>query len=113
MHETAVAQEILRIVEQAARRGGAKKIKKIRLVAGELRAIVPQTLDWCFTFVSEGTMAEGAKIELETVPVRVKCRSCKKSSELSEAEFVCPSCQSKDLEVVTGMEFLVRDIEVE
>lgn len=113
MHETAIAQEILRIVERAAKQGGAKRITKIRLVAGELRAIVPQTLEWCFTFVSGGTIAEGAKIELEVVPVRVRCKSCGQESTISQAEFVCSSCRSSDLEVVTGMEFIVRDIEVE
>ena len=113
MHETAIAQEILRIVERAATQGGAKRISKNRLVAGELRAIVPQTLEWCFTFVSEGTIAEGAKIELEVVPVRVRCRACEKETEISQAEFVCPSCSSSDLEIMTGMEFIVKDIEVE
>ncbi|MCX5865980.1 MAG: hydrogenase maturation nickel metallochaperone HypA [Proteobacteria bacterium] len=113
MHETAIAQEILRIVEEAARRGGARKITRIRLVAGEMRAIVPQTLEWCFTFVSEGTMAVGAKIELETIPVRVRCSACKKESQLAEADFRCPACQSQELEVITGMEFMVKDIEVE
>ena len=49
----------------------ASKIRVIRLCIGQLRGIVPDCIQIYLDMLSEGTIAEGARIEAEFPPVRV------------------------------------------
>ena len=54
-----------------------------------------------------------AELELELVPAEVRCRACGQQSEIaSRFSVCCPQCDSADVEVVHGEEFLVTSLEV-
>ena len=53
MHEMGIAQNILEIALEAAKREGANKITRIDLVAGELRGLVPMQMTFCFGIVAQ------------------------------------------------------------
>ena len=55
----------------------------------------------------------GAELELEFVPAEVACRGCGAQSEIaSRFSVACPRCQSADVSVVAGEEFLVTSVDV-
>ena len=66
MHELAAAQDILRVALQAAKGQGTRRITVIALKVGRLYA-TDQLRD-LFVIVAQGTIAEGARLEVETVP---------------------------------------------
>ena len=113
MHEMAIAQGILDIAVAAAQRGGAQKITGINVVAGELRGLVPLQLTYCFSVLAEQTIASHALLNLEITPVKAKCKSCDETFIVKDYQYVCPQCQSRDIQTVGGTELRVRDIEVE
>jgi len=113
MHELAIAQSILHIVEEEARRNQARRVIHIKIKAGELRGIVPQSLNLCFEFVSQGTLAQGAKLEIERLPLLGKCRDCQETFPLQGLAFQCSRCNSQEIDLIQGMELLVSEIEVE
>lgn len=113
MHEMSIAQSILKIILAEAQRNGATKIKTVRVRAGELRGIVEHQLAFLFDFVTKDTPAEGAKLEVETVPIKAKCKSCEHVFMVKEFEFLCPECESKDIDTIEGMELAVKEIEIE
>lgn len=113
MHEMAIAQSIVNIAIDAAEKGGAQRITGINVVVGELRGIVPMQLTFCFTVVAENTIASGANLSLEIMPVRGKCRKCEQTFIVEDYHYVCPTCQSRDIQTVGGTELRLRDIEVE
>lgn len=111
MHELGIAQNILRIVLAQAAKNNVKQVMKVRIKAGELRGIVPHFLSFHFDFVTKDTIAEGASLHVETVPVRGKCGDCQAEFPVENYQFVCPDCGGKDIDTVTGMELMVQEIE--
>ena len=63
--------------------------------------------------LAEGTIAEGARIEAETLPLKVRCRDCERESEITRASIACPFCGSLRLQILSGNEFLIDRIEVD
>ena len=112
MHEMAIAQNILDIAVAAAERGGAQRITRVNLVAGEMRAIVPTQLTFCFGIAAENTIASGAELSLEILPVKGRCRGCGEDFTIKDFSYICPGCGGNDVEITGGTELRIRDIEV-
>ncbi|GAB4351021.1 MAG: hydrogenase maturation nickel metallochaperone HypA [Candidatus Abyssubacteria bacterium] len=113
MHEMSIAQSILRITLAEAAKNGARKIRTVRIRAGELRGIVPDQLSFFFEFITKDTPAEGAKLDVEKVPIKAKCKSCEDIFMVQDLKFICPQCQSTDVDVMEGLELAVKEIEIE
>ncbi|MCJ7521611.1 MAG: hydrogenase maturation nickel metallochaperone HypA, partial [Dehalococcoidia bacterium] len=88
------------------------KITGVNLVAGEMRAIVPAQLTFCFGIAAENTIASGAQLNLEIVPVKGRCRKCGSDFGVKDFEYICPECESSDIEITGGTELRIKDIEV-
>ncbi|MEI6186641.1 MAG: hydrogenase maturation nickel metallochaperone HypA [Dehalococcoidia bacterium] len=113
MHEMGIAQNILDIALNAAKQEGAIKISRINLVAGELRGLVPMQLSFCFSIVAKDTIASGAYLNVEEVPVSGHCNDCSADFSVKEYEYVCPKCGSTKIQVTGGTELSIKDIEIE
>ena len=108
-----IAQSILDIVVAAAEKERARRITRINMIAGELRGIVPMQLTFCFGVLAENTIASGAHLNLEILPVEGKCRECGGIFRVVDFLYICPHCGSSNMEVTAGTELRVKDIEVE
>lgn len=113
MHEMGIAQNILDIAVTTAQNEGAAKITAINLVVGELRGIEPIQLTFCFDIVARDTMAGGACLNIEMVPVSGYCSDCKADFKIEDYAYVCPQCGSTKIDVRGGTELRLKDIEVE
>ena len=113
MHEMAIAQNIVDIAIATAEREHARRITRINVVSGEMRGIVPMQLTFCFGVVAENTIASGAHLNLEIVPVTGRCRECDQPFIVRDFLYICPRCQSSDIEITGGTELRIKDIEVE
>ena len=76
MHELSITQEILRYSIQEAKRQDADRIRAIRLRLGPFSGIVPECIQMYLDLLSEGTIAQGAKIEAVIQPLKIRCRDC-------------------------------------
>lgn len=111
MHELAVAQNIIAIIESEAGKRGFGKVLKIKLAVGEVSGVVPECLYEMFPVAAGGTVAEGAELLTETVPAVVACSSCGYKGKPEGGE--CPRCGGTDIRLESGREFFVDSIEVE
>lgn len=107
MHELSIATSILEIIDQECQKRGIRRISAIKLVVGEMSAIVPDSLRFCMEVAGEGTPAEGAKLEIEERPIKAKCRTCGHEFKVVNYSFLCPSCQSSETEMVSGNELYI------
>jgi hydrogenase nickel incorporation protein HypA/HybF len=112
MHEMGIAMQILNIVKQSVPPEEGIKVKKINLKIGKLTAIVPQSMSFCMEIASKDTVAEGAEITYNEVPVTLSCDECQKTSEILEPPFKCGSCGSEKIEIIGGREMVVESIEI-
>ena len=109
MHELSLSSAIVNTVVKHA---AGRPVSVVSLRVGQLRQVVPDTLEFYFAFVAEGTVCEGARLEQEFVPALVRCPSCSDEWGLDVPIFRCPQCGGA-AEVVSGEEFEVESIEVE
>ena len=114
MHELSVTQSILDIVSRHAEKAGAKRVLRINLVIGELSSVVDDSVQFYFDFLGKDTVAAGAQLAFERLPVRVRCGACGQEWHPESADWNCPACnQQAQGHVVAGREFYVDSIEVE
>jgi hydrogenase nickel incorporation protein HypA/HybF len=76
-----------------------------------LTAVVPEAMRFCFDLAVEGTVAEGARLDIEHRRGTARCRSCGADVELTDLILLCP-CGSADLEVTAGRELQIVSMEV-
>ena len=114
MHELALAQSILEICEEEARKQQAGAIQKIKLRLGDFSGVVREALEFSFDALKAETLAAGAGLEIERVPLEVRCPRCGQVSSppASDLCFVCTDCGSP-VEITSGRELQVEYIEVE
>ena len=115
MHELSVTQSILDLSLEYAQRNQAARILAIDLQVGEITDFDDDWIQKYFDFVSKGSIAEGARLRITRIPAKLQCRACSAVFPLDRSTWnsQCPSCQSKDTELVSGREFRVESLEVE
>lgn len=109
MHELGITQEILAVVTEHA--GGAK-VRRVVLEIGKLSAILPDAVRFCFDLCSEGTVAEGAELEIIETPGRARCRACGGEVVLDRPFGHC-TCGGSDLDWLSGEELKIKEMEVD
>jgi hydrogenase nickel incorporation protein HypA/HybF len=110
MHELSIADALLQI---ALTHADGRRIERIEVKVGHLRQVVPDALDFAFTLVSEGTLAEGATLELDHIPAAGTCRGCGATTQFDGFPLACDGCGSLDVELVRGEELLVDALTME
>ncbi len=113
MHETALAQGILRIVLEEAKKHGVRRITEIRLRIGLLSSVEAHALCACFELLAEKSAAEGAALEVEKAPLPARCAECGQAFELTVRRFVCPHCGGADITFSGGRECEIVSISAE
>ena len=113
MHEFAIAQSLLEIIEQGALPYGGAKVTGVKLLIGKLSGVLPDALKFAFEAISVGGIAEGASLEIEEVPLRIRCHQCGDVFLVDDPFLTCPNCEGTDVEMITGRELEIRGIEIE
>ncbi|MCR4436725.1 MAG: hydrogenase maturation nickel metallochaperone HypA [Clostridiales bacterium] len=113
MHEYAVTKSIIDTVTKEAEQINANRITVITLAIGDLSTILDESVQMYFDIISEGTLAEGAKLVFKRIPAMFRCRSCGKEFPKPGRGFDCPECGNLGYPTGAGKEFYIESIEVE
>jgi hydrogenase nickel incorporation protein HypA/HybF len=112
MHEMALAEGIVQIVEQTARANAATAVRAVWLELGALSHVEREALAFSFDAVARGTVADGARLEFVTTAGRAWCMPCGESVAVERLGDACPVCGSYQLQVTQGDEMKVKEIEI-
>lgn len=114
MHEMAVAENIIRVIEEKLKELGQNgQVKKINLKIGKLTCVEPEALRLSFVVISRETRLEKASLFIDSVPITGECKNCRKDFCLEELDFACPFCGSFRIEIKTGRELLIESFEID
>jgi len=122
MHEMSITQAML---DLALEHANSHRITDIYLRVGRMSLIVPESVEFYFEYLSQGTLAEGATLHFETVPLEMTCLDCGRQADLSDWTDEQPraimiqalargcQCGSMNLRVTSGTGFDMVSLEVE
>lgn len=113
MHEFSIATSLLEIISQEARAHQGARVTAVTLRIGTLSGVVPEALEFAFQVLSEGTVAEGARLVIERVALRIACNACGTASMPADPFIICPLCGSVDVEIKAGRELDIESMEIE
>jgi hydrogenase nickel incorporation protein HypA/HybF len=107
MHEYGMCEGILAAVRA---RAGGREVAQIRVRAGVRQGVDGETMAQAFEFVSAGTEAARATVDLVMVPAQLHCRSCGHAADTNDVLAVCPRCRGDDVELIGGDELILESI---
>ena len=122
MHEMPVTQGILNMALEHAQ---GRRVTDIYLQAGQFSAVVPSSVEIFFRYLSKDTLAEGARLHFETMPLEMTCLDCGQKADLAQWIKERPQlimaraltkgcvCGSKKLRVTGGVSFSMVSVELE
>jgi hydrogenase nickel incorporation protein HypA/HybF len=113
MHEVSICQGLIKVVldELAQRALPAGALLRVRVVAGALHQIVPESLEFAYDLLTRATPAAGSKLELRVTPLAARCTQCAWRGGIEPPLFLCGACGA-GVELEGGDELYVEDLEV-
>jgi hydrogenase nickel incorporation protein HypA/HybF len=113
MHELAITEEVVRIVNEKAQELGATRVTRIELHVGALSGIVADSVAFYFEHFGKGTLCETAGLDFTRISARARCRKCQGEFEPAEFDWTCPACEHIGADLLAGREMAVANIEIE
>lgn len=113
MHEMAISESILGILEAEAARQKFARVKRVFLEIGPFSTIEPDALRFTFGVVTKGTVAENAGLDIETPQASAWCLACSASVPVAQRYDPCPMCGGHQLQITSGDEMRIKELEVE
>ena len=113
MHELSLTISLIEIAEEHARRENATVITSVTMEIGALSGVMPEAVEFAFEACSQGTLADGATLEILHIPALGRCRECGIESAMERLLDGCTSCDSFALDILTGQEMALIELEVD
>lgn len=114
MHEIGVLCQVVKEVEYVARENHIQKVYGVVLQIGELTGMLPYFFEEYYDMVTEDhPIVAGSKLEIEIIPGEGRCNACGEIYNVARCEGVCPNCGSREKDILSGRQFLLKNIIVE
>lgn len=113
MHELPVTTSILNIALRHAEEAKATRITDLYLRIGDLSSIVDDSIQFYWDIISRNTIAEGATLHFERIPMQMICLECGQVYHPTPESFDCTACGSQRVTVAGGDEFQLTSIDIE
>jgi hydrogenase nickel incorporation protein HypA/HybF len=110
MHELGVVFEVIKNVENFAKKNGVTKIDTLVLQIGELSSMIPKYIEACYPAAVDGTFMQYTKLKIEILPGNGLCKKCSTVFNLMKNGGKCPDCSNEEWELLSGKEFMIKEI---
>ena len=112
MHELSLAGGILQLLEQARERDPFERVVHLRLEAGALSGVELSALRFALDAIAPGTCLEHATIDIDEPAATAKCLPCGQNVTIRSRLDPCPVCGDYQLQVTSGTELRVMELQV-
>lgn len=112
MHERSLALALLnQVVAHAAAQGGVR-VEEVRVQIGPLGGVEPLLLQSAFEEVALGSIAAGACLRIDEVPLVARCLDCEDEFVVERFRFHCPACSSGRTRLIQGDGVMLQSIRI-
>lgn len=112
MHEMALTEGVLSVLQDESQRQSFSKVKAVCLEIGALSHVEPDAMRFCFEAVMAGSLAEGARLDIVESPGAAWCMKCSHDVAVSARYDACPDCGGYQLQITGGDEMKIKELEV-
>ncbi len=110
MHESQLARRLVATLEATVKERGALRVESVKVRLGGVHWVDPDAFRELFTLFAQGTVSEGAALEVEEAPPKAVCRSCQTTFIPHDHHPHCPNCGSHDLEVTAEPDLQILEV---
>ena len=110
MHELSITSAMIELCTHYA---GGSRVVSVTLEIGDLSGVVPEAVAFCFEACAAGTPVQGARLCIQWLPARGRCRGCGAAFGIAACFDPCPTCGGYGIEILGGAELRVKELEVE
>jgi len=109
VHELGITHNIVSIVADAAK---GRRVTRVTVEVGKLSGVMADAMAFCFDVVAQGTVLEGAQLEIREIEGSARCNAC-------GADFAAPTlftpcvCGCRESTRLSGGELNVKSMELE
>jgi hydrogenase nickel incorporation protein HypA/HybF len=112
MHELGISKSLIEVALAAlTERRVTRNATSLQVEVGRFTSVVPDVLQFYFDVLARGTLLDGAELQIVSVPLRTRCRTCGSEAEPAEPTLLCPVCDGL-AEIVSGRELRLVSIDV-
>jgi hydrogenase nickel incorporation protein HypA/HybF len=114
VHELSIAVSLVELASEKAAALGNVRVEALHLRLGPLAGVVKDSLLFGFEVAARHTCLEGARLEIEEVPLTAHCPQCSEERTLPGPwSLRCPECGTPTPAIVGGRELELVAMEVE
>jgi len=113
MHEYSIVQALIEQCEDLAKEHQKTKILKVIVKIGVLSGVEIDLFKTAFETFKEKTICDNSELVINIQPLVIKCYECLTESVLDENNFICPSCESLNVQSVDGEDMYLMSLEME
>jgi hydrogenase nickel incorporation protein HypA/HybF len=112
MHELSVTKALLALAEQECSRQHITNPQKIVVELGSLKNYKKDPILFYYELLQkEAPIFKHTALEIIEVQAKIKCRECKKMSEVTQPYLLfCSHCESSDIIILEGKDFILKEI---
>ena len=110
MHELGIIAQVVKIAKKTAEANNLTKINKIVLQVGELSGAVPLYVERGVPAVVYNTPMQDCELKVEEVTAYGVCEDCRHEFPIVKCEGKCPKCHSDKFNIISGTQFIIKEI---
>lgn len=112
MHEMSLCEGILQVIEAEVQKQQFTEVKQVVLDIGVLSGVEIPALEFAFEVVMRGSVAENSILKINKIEAQALCLSCLETVTIKQRFDACPNCESYQLQVSSGNEMKIKELEV-
>jgi hydrogenase nickel incorporation protein HypA/HybF len=109
VHELSLCDAILGTTMKYAE---GRPVRQVTVRIGHLRQVVPDALLFGWEVLTESTDLKGCELVIEQIPATVECRECRAVTTLDMPILACATCESFEVTLLSGEEFLIVSMDL-
>lgn len=113
MHELSIVMEVCKQVDRLASEHHVKEVKSVTVEVGEVSGVVKDYFVDAFNWMRQkNELLKNCELNYIVIEAITYCEDCKKTYSTTRFAKICPYCKSEKTYLVSGKDFMIKEIQV-
>lgn len=113
MHELSIVMEVVKQVKKLAEEHNVTKVQSVTVEVGEVSGVVKEYFLDAFNWTKQrNELMKDCELNYITIEAISYCEDCKKTYQTTRYAKECPYCHSTRTYLVSGKDFMIKEIKV-